>query len=97
MPNSVSVLIENPNSFTKAKVPISETGMVIAGMSVVRQFCRNRNMTRTTSPIASASVVTTSRIDSETTLVVSKAISTFRPGGNRFDKRTISALTSRYT
>ena len=64
MPNSVSVLIEKPNSLTNAKVPTSDTGIVIAGISVVRQFCRNRNITRTTRPIASISVVTTSRIDS---------------------------------
>ena len=81
MPNSVRVLIEKPNSLTNAKVPISETGMVIAGISVVRQFCRNRNMTTTTSATASSRVVTTSRIDSETTRVVSYASSTFRPGG----------------
>ena len=65
---------------TNAKVPISDTGMVIAGISVVRQFWRNRNMTMMTSAIASSSVVTTSRIDSETTGVVSNASSTFNPG-----------------
>ena len=31
MPNSVRVLMENPNSLTKMKVPINETGMVTAG------------------------------------------------------------------
>ena len=97
MPNSVSVLIENPNSFTNANVPMSDTGIVIAGMSVVRQFCRKRNITRTTSAIASSSVVMTSRIDSATTVVVSNATSTFSPGGNRLDSRSISAVTSRYT
>ena len=60
---------------------MSDTGIVIAGISVVRQFCRNRNMTSTTRPIASASVVTTSRIDSDTTVVVSNATSIFSPGG----------------
>ncbi len=54
-------------------------------------------MTSTTSAIASTSVVTTSRIDSATTVVVSNAMSTFSPGGKRFDSRTISALTSRNT
>ena len=39
MPNRVSVLTENPSSLTKAKVPISETGMVTAGMMVLRQSC----------------------------------------------------------
>src|SRR5262245_11189555 len=81
MQNNVNVLIENPNNLTKANVPISETGIVIAGISVVRQFCRNRNITSTTSPIAMRSVVTTSRIDSETTVVVSNAMSIFSPGG----------------
>jgi hypothetical protein len=54
-------------------------------------------MTRTTRPMASISVVTTSRIDSDTTVVVSNAISTWSPGGKRRDSRSISALTSRYT
>jgi hypothetical protein len=40
MPKSVSVLTEKPNTLTKIKVPISETGMVIAGMNVLRQSCR---------------------------------------------------------
>src|SRR5438046_3835703 len=96
-PNSVSVLIEKPNSLTNANVPTSDTGIVIAGISVVRQFWRNRNMTSTTRPIASASVVTTSRIDSETTLVVSNATSTLSPGGKRADSLLSSASTSRYT
>ena len=52
-------------------------------------------MTRTTRPIASSSVVTTSRIDSETTLVVSNAMSILRPGGNRVESRSIAAVTSR--
>ncbi len=40
IPNSVSVLIENPNNFTKMKVPINDTGMVIAGMNVLRKSCK---------------------------------------------------------
>ena len=95
MPKSVNVLIENPNSFTNANVPTSETGIVMAGISVVRQFCRKRNITRTTNATASTSVVTTSRIDSATTVVVSNATSIFSPGGKRFDRRSISAETSR--
>ena len=46
---------------------MSDTGIVIAGMIVLRQFCRNRNITRMTSAIASASVFSTSMIDSRTT------------------------------
>ena len=72
-PNSVSVLIENPSTFIKKNVPISETGIVSAGMSVVRQSCKNRKITSTTSPIAISSVITTSLIDSRTNSLVSKA------------------------
>ena len=45
----------------------------MAGMIVLRQFCRNRNITRMTRPIASASVFSTSMIDSRTTATLSKA------------------------
>jgi hypothetical protein len=41
-PKSVSVLIEKPRPFINANVPISETGIVIAGISVVRQSWRKR-------------------------------------------------------
>ena len=82
MPKSVSVLIEKPNSLTNANVPTSDTGIVIAGMSVLRQFCRNRNITRMTSTIASTSVFSTSRIDSRDDLGRVEARSgTSGPGG----------------
>src|SRR5712664_4757632 len=42
MPNSVSVLMEKPSNFTKMNVPINDTGMVIAGMNVLRQSCKNK-------------------------------------------------------
>jgi hypothetical protein len=74
IPNSVSVLIEKPISFTNANAPMSDTGIVIVGMIVLRQVCRKKKMTRTTRTIASASVLSTSRIDSRTTSVVLKAI-----------------------
>src|ERR1700743_2337834 len=73
IPNSVSVLIEKPNSLTKMNVPISETGIVIAGMNVLRQSCRNKKITTMTSTIASTSVWSTSLIDSPTTVVESNA------------------------
>ena len=93
IPNSVSVLIEKLNSLTKAKVPISETGIVIAGISVLRQFWRNRNITRITSPIASTSVNSTSLIDSRTTPTLSKASRHSRPGGKERSSRAISRIT----
>ncbi len=71
-PNRVSVLIEKPSAFISAKVPISETGIVMAGISVVRHDCRNRNTTAITSTIEIASVLSTSRIDSATNGVASK-------------------------
>ena len=39
-PNSVSVLMENPNALMTAKVPTSDTGIVSVGISVARQSCR---------------------------------------------------------
>ena len=57
-PNSDSVLIEKPSSGNSTNVPISETGTASIGIIVARQFCRNRNTTRITSTIASASVFT---------------------------------------
>ena len=73
MPKSVRVLIEKPISLVNANAPISDTGMVTAGMIVLRQVCRKTKMTSTTSAIASASVLRTSLIDSSTTSVVLKA------------------------
>ena len=93
MPNSVSVLIEKSNSLMKAKVPTSDTGMVTAGMIVLRQFCRNRNITRMTRTMASPSVFSTSTIDSRTTLTLSNASRHSSPGGKLGSSRAISAIT----
>src|SRR5215472_10519810 len=41
IPNSVSVLIEKPSNFTNTSVPTSETGIVTAGINVLRQSCKN--------------------------------------------------------
>ncbi len=73
IPNRVSELIENPKILMNANVPISETGIVTAGMMVARQSCRKRKMTIMTMAMASASVFSTSVIESETTSVVSTA------------------------
>ncbi len=97
IPKSVSVLIEKPNSLTKAKVPTSETGIVMAGISVLRQFCRNTNITRITSAIASTSVTSTSLIDSRTTPTLSKASRHSSPGGKLFSSRAISRHHAWYT
>ncbi len=73
-PNSDSALIEKPSSGKSAKVPISDTGTAISGISVARQFCRKRKTTRITSTIASASVFRISLIPSVTGRVVSTEI-----------------------
>ncbi len=73
MPKSVSVLIEKPSTFIRKNVPSSEIGIVSAGMSVVRQSCKNKKITTTTRMIATASVMMTSLIDSLTNSVVSNA------------------------
>ena len=67
----VSVLIEKPSAASTPKVPSSTTGTAIVGISVARKFCRNRNITRNTSTIASISVLTTSSIEILTNGVVS--------------------------
>ena len=71
MANSVSVLIEKPNSCSPAKVPISDTGTASIGMSVARQLCRNTNTTASTMKAASTMVTSTSLIDADTKIVVS--------------------------
>ena len=48
MPNSVSELMEKSKILMKANVPISETGIVTAGMMVARQSSRNRKITMIT-------------------------------------------------
>ena len=84
IPNRVSELIEKPNILMKANVPIKDTGMVTAGMTVARQSSRKRKMTMMTITIASASVCTTSRMESPTIVVVSNAMTYFMPAGKLF-------------
>ena len=60
MPNSVSVLIEKFSSLMKANAPTSDTGIVTAGISVLRQSCRKTNITIMTKMMASTSVFSTS-------------------------------------
>ena len=93
MPNRVRVLIEKPSSLMNANVPMSDTGIVIVGMIVLRQSCRNRNITSTTSAMASSSVVTTSRMESCTTVAVSNDTWYFMPGGKLRCSRSSSAST----
>ena len=84
MPNRVSVLMENPSSLTKAKVPISETGIVTDGMIVLRQSSRNTKITRMTRTMASIRVTRTSRIDSPTASVRVEGVFVFHSGREVF-------------
>ena len=54
-------------------------------MIVARQSSRKRKITTMTMAIASASVTSTSRIESPTTVVESKAMAYSSPGGKLFD------------
>src|SRR6266571_3848427 len=62
--SSVMLLIENPNTYIAAQVPISDTGTASAGMMVAGTLRRNRKITMTTRQIAMASVSCTSTTDS---------------------------------
>ncbi len=77
----VRVLMVKPNAARIPKVPSNTTGTVMVVMMVARKFCRNRNITRNTSTIASTRVSTTPEIDSVTTGVVSYGTTAFMPGG----------------
>ena len=92
MPKRVSELMEKPNNLMKAKVPISETGIVTAGMMVARQSSRKRKMTVMTMKMARPRVHSTSRMESPTTVVESKAMAYSRPGGKLFDNSASTAL-----
>ena len=56
MPNMVKVLMVKPHAARIPKVPSNTTGTVMVVMMVARKFCRNRNITRNTSTIASTRV-----------------------------------------
>ena len=56
-PKSVRLLSEKPSADITAKVPTSDTGMAMMGMSAVRQLWRKTRMTRTTRMTASNSVL----------------------------------------
>ena len=65
------MLSEKPRRYITTSVPISDTGMAMAGMTVVRQLCRKMKTTAMTSTSASPSVFNTSSIDACTKVVVS--------------------------
>ena len=64
-------MAEKPSASMTAKVPISDTGTAMIGISVARTLPRNRNTTIATSTKASSRVLTTSWTLSLTKSVVS--------------------------
>ena len=93
-PKRVRVFMENPNSNITANVPISDTGIVRQGMSVARQFCRKRKITKITRAVVSSRVNSTSSIELRTTSVVSRAIRYCTPGGKASASSSIRSLTA---
>ena len=96
--SNVMLLIEKPNTYIAAQVPISETGTASAGMRVADTVRRNRKMTITTRQMAIASVsctsTTESRMEIERSLSTSMRIeggTIARYCGNRSRTRSTTA------
>ena len=68
------MLIEKPNAIIIAKVPINETGIATIGIKAARQLCKKTKMTKTTNPIASSKVTTSSIKEIRTNSDVSNVI-----------------------
>ena len=83
-PKSVKKLILKPIKSNKAKVPIRETGMAKAGISVALHDCKKINTTKTTRIIASKSVLITSLMVIRTNCVVSYTALALISLGKRF-------------
>ena len=96
-PNSVRVLTVKPNADSPRNVPMMLTGTASTGIIVARQLCRKTNTTSVTSSIASASVFTTSRIDSVMNGVVSNGRAQRTPAGNDLASSFIRATTAFFT
>ena len=91
-PSSESTLIEKPSIGKKMNAPISETGTVISGISVARQFCRNTNTTMMTRATASTRVWRISVMPSVTGSVVSSDTTYSMSRGKRCLSSSICAL-----
>ena len=91
-PSSDSTLIEKPRTGKKMKAPTSDTGTVINGISVARQFWRKMKTTTITSATASNSVCSISTMPSDTGSVVSSETRYSMSRGKRVDRSAIVAL-----
>ena len=73
MASKVRMLMLKPDTYMMKNDPISEIGIAITGIKVVRQFRRKMKMMRTTSPKAMRMVSSTSRMALRMPIVVSSA------------------------
>src|SRR5215213_155615 len=94
MANSVSTLIEKPSTQRPRHAPARAIGTTMVGMSVARQFWRNRNITRNTSIIASTSVSTTDSTDALTNGVESYGTDQAMSCGNPTASSAMRAFTA---
>ena len=89
----VSMLIEKPVIESMPNVPSSTTGTAMVGMIVARQFCRKKNITHTTSTMASTRVLMTSCRAARTNGVVSNGITASTPWGMRCLRLSTHSMT----
>ena len=80
-PSKVSIFNEKPKINMKPNVPIKEIGTAIVGIKAARQFCNERNTTRTTKKRASNKVLYTSCTDWEIYSVISNGKLYSKPSG----------------
>ncbi len=94
MPNRLSWLIVKPIAYMPRNVPSSAIGITSVGISVARKFCRKISITRNTSTIASASVLTTSSIETLTKDELSYGANQVTPCGNVTCNSSMRSLTA---
>ena len=91
-PKRVSVLMEKPMRPMNVKVPTSDTGMAIRGISMTLQFCKKIRMTINTSKKAVPNVLYISLTDARMNSVVSSVIFRCTPSGKYEDSVFTRAL-----
>ena len=84
--------MEKPNKAISAKVPISDTGMVMSGMMEALRVRKNTKITKETKAAASKMVIKTASIDFSMNTDESLATSMFTPGGRLSLMRGIMAV-----
>ena len=91
--SSVMTLIEKPTAQMAASVPISDTGMEIAGAMVARNERRKARMMRMTMTFASKRLMITSRTDSRMNTASSRVMEMSTPAGSVLRSSSTAACT----